>query len=267
VILLFYGKDSYRRKQKIDEIIAAYRLKHGDLGVFKADCGDGLEAFDEAVEFLKNQSLFDPLKIVILKSFSGADFKESKRVKELKALVAIYKDSKNTIIFSAENKPGADFKFLLSEDIKTQEFPELDEAGMTKFIKNEALKRDLRLDNNQIFLLKESFEEDTWGLVTELDKLSLSGGSFFIEKRSQIPEYFQTLNIFKFGKTVNHRLWALEALLSQLREDPARVFNSLSYGRAPIDQKKWLEILADYDVAVKSGKLDYEEVLTDLAIS
>jgi DNA polymerase III delta subunit len=267
VILFFYGRDSYRRKQKVDEIILAYRLKHDGLGVFKIDLEDDVAAFEEVVEFLRNQSLFDPLKIAVIKNFSGADFKASKKTKELKDFVERERSSKNTVIFSSEKKPGAEFKFLLSDDIKDQEFAELDEEGTMKFIKNEALKRGFQLNDEQVFLLEESFGEDTWSLVTELDKLSLSGRNFLVEKHSQTPEYFQTLNIFKFGKSINHRLWALEILLSQLREDPGRVFNSLPYGRAPIDQKKWLEILADYDVAVKSGKFDYEEVLTDLAIS
>lgn len=265
--MLFYGPDSYRRKQKTDEIIAAYRQKHGDLGVFRADLEDDLQAFDDAVEFLRNRSLFDPLKIVVLKNFSGADFKAGKKIKELKELVALYKNSRDTVILSADSKPGADFKFLFETDIKSQEFEELGEAGLTKFIKNEAAKRGLELKDDQISLLKDNFGVDTWSIATELDKLSLSGEGLSLRRRSQAPEYFQALNVFKSGRSLNHKLWALEALLSQLREDPARIFNSLPYGRPPIDQKKWLNMLADYDVAVKSGKLDYEEVLTDLAIS
>ncbi|HOF50273.1 MAG TPA: hypothetical protein PLH22_01110 [Candidatus Colwellbacteria bacterium] len=266
MVLLFYGRDSYRRKRKIDEILEAYRDKRGNLGVFKADLEDNIEAFDQSVEFLKNQSLFDPLKIVVFKNFSSSLFKVSKRTKELKELVNLHKDSKDTLIFSAETKPTADPKFFFDEGIKSQEFEELDDDGILKFIKSEALKRGLKLKDDQVFLIKDNFGNDTWSISTELDKLSLSGEKTFLEKRADLPEYYQALNVFKSGRSIGHRLWALESMLSQLKEDPARIFNGLSYGRPPMEQKKWLDLLADYDVAVKSGKLDYEEVLTDLAI-
>lgn len=266
MILLFYGPDSYRRKQKTDEVVAAYRLKHGGLGIGKFDLADNLDDFEKAVEFLKNQSLFDPLKIAVMNNFSGTVFKTFKKIKDLKEFTALYKDSKNTIIFSSDAKPGADFKFFFDKEIKTQEFPELQEDKLLQFIKNESVKIGLELSNEQMILLKDNFGPDTWGLATELDKIGLMK-DIAVARETKLPEYFQTLNIFKFGKTLNHKLWALEILLSGLREDPARIFNSLSYGRFPMDQKKWLITLADYDISVKSGKLDYEEVLTDLAIS
>ncbi|HOB89800.1 MAG TPA: hypothetical protein PKG74_00505, partial [Candidatus Colwellbacteria bacterium] len=137
MVLLFYGRDAFRRKQKIDEILGAYRDKRGNLGVFKADLEDNIEAFDEAIDFLKNQSLFDPLKIVVFKNFSSSLFKASKRTKDLKELINLHKDSKDTLIFSAETKPTADFKFFFDEEVKSQEFEELDDAGILKFIKSE----------------------------------------------------------------------------------------------------------------------------------
>ena len=49
------------------------------------------------------------------------------------------------------------------------------------------------------------------------------------------------------------------------QEEPVKIFNIMaSLSRLP---KELLQEFADYDVKVKSGKLDYEEVLVDLALS
>jgi hypothetical protein len=62
------------------------------------------------------------------------------------------------------------------------------------------------------------------------------------------------------GKEVSGRLRALETLLAQ--SDPAaKIFNIL----ASQWKEKTLQI-ADYDFAVKSGKLEYEEAVLDLVL-
>jgi len=58
-------------------------------------------------------------------------------------------------------------------------------------------------------------------------------------------------------------LVALEIILSDRKDDPARVFNSLAYRLGSEGEAR---LYADYDVAVKSGKLEYEEVLLELAL-
>ena len=55
--------------------------------------------------------------------------------------------------------------------------------------------------------------------------------------------------------------WALETMLA-LSDPPAKIFNILA--------SQWAEKtphMAEYDLAVKSGKVDYEEALVDLLIS
>ncbi len=60
------------------------------------------------------------------------------------------------------------------------------------------------------------------------------------------------------------KIEALEELFFA-REEPAKIFNILA-SRNYLSPEM-LKKLADYDVAVKSGKMDYDEVLVDLALS
>ncbi len=76
-------------------------------------------------------------------------------------------------------------------------------------------------------------------------------------------DYFALMNGLKYGKTAKARLIALELILSERRDDPARVFNGIAYR---LSSQSEAEKFANYDVLVKSGKADYEEVLLDLAL-
>ncbi len=59
------------------------------------------------------------------------------------------------------------------------------------------------------------------------------------------------------------KITALERLFIG-QEEPVKIFNILaSQNRLPIGL---IQKLADYDAMVKSGRIDYEEVLLDLAL-
>ena len=73
---------------------------------------------------------------------------------------------------------------------------------------------------------------------------------------------FRVTSRFLNSRNYWEKLKDLEKLFLQ-KEAPAYIFNSLSYrasGRAAVR-------LADYDISIKSGGLDYEEALTDFLIS
>ena len=56
------------------------------------------------------------------------------------------------------------------------------------------------------------------------------------------------------------RLSAMTKLLE--REDAAKLFNVLA-SQVDVQDKN---LMADYDVAIKSGRLEYEEVLTEFVL-
>ena len=74
---------------------------------------------------------------------------------------------------------------------------------------------------------------------------------------------FSTINQMRNSKNIASRLSLLEELLSR-SEDPAMIFNIMAV--SPFADKAWKEKIADYDVAVKSGKLEYDEALLDMIL-
>ncbi len=254
MIILLYGSDSYRRLEKLNEIIEAYRSRHSGLSYERIDLGDD-DALQRIKEFLASRSIFDNTRLAVLDGLiSGFGA-------ELKEILKKYIDDKDTtIVINIPKKPPVAYKFLL--DCQTQEFPQLSGEKLKLFIRKIALINGVGMDNKTLVAIMEMFGGDTWGIATEIEKLSLSGGGGSYSKPS--TDYFPLINTIKRGRSIKDRLIALELILSDRGDDPVRVFNSIAYHSLG---KREADRLADYDVSVKSGKMEYEEALLDLTIN
>jgi DNA polymerase III delta subunit len=277
MIIYLYGPDSYRRQQKLKEIIADYKKKHSAFAMERLDL-EKVEDWDKLKDFVKARSLFDELKLGIVENYREL---EDGQLKEFAVLLKENLNAKEPILILLDDKaPNKDFKFLLEGPVSTkasagktvlsQEFEIYTGQKFTAFAQMEAKKRGINLDRESQELLARFYEGNTWGLITELDKLALLNEKQItkeiLEKHVEVS---LPVNIFSLlGQIVNTerisvRLSILEELFFR-SQDPGMIFNLYSsFIRNPEDKIK----MADYDVAVKSGKLEYEEVLTDLVIT
>jgi len=262
MVIYLYGPDSYRRKEKEKEIISKYKEKHLSVTVDKFE----LESEDDFLSFknfLKNQSLFDVFKMAVVypvttrssKSSSGNGVYPSAEAEyDKRDLIEILKNnsqSNNVILISAGEDLPKEFNFLLEPPVLCQEFNPPTPSQLENFIKQEAQKRKIAVSGAVINgLIKNN--NDLWGVVNDLNKLELGGS---LDENPFIPHFFVLLNRVK-----RRDLAALELLLKD--HDPAKIFNILASQAR--DSKKQL---ADYDAAIKSGKLGYEEALLDLMIN
>jgi len=260
MIIFLHGPDDYRRREKKKAIVAEFRKKHGGLGLESFDLARENDAVRFA-DFSRSQSLFEPEKFAVLENLyeeGEKDFapvlKEAAKVKYL------------TVLISEREKTNANFPFLAGKSaaVKAQKFEHLKGKEWEAFVLKQAAARELTLNPAVLRFLARAYEGDSWRLVTEFEKLALLGsavsekdlGSFGIEIA---PDFWGTVNGIKDFE-LNVRLASLEKLLAR-NEPVQKIFNMLLYG--------WpdkLARLAQYDVAIKSGKLDYEEVLVDLVI-
>ncbi len=260
MVILLYGPESYSRSKKILEIVdAKLKTQYIILERFDFEEDNGYLKFKD---FLSARSMFNPKKIGILDN--AFETKEKKEFK--KTIEALIEDKETLLIIVSDTKPPASFAFLLDkrEDklLTNQYFADFKKGEeLRSFIKKEAAVRSIDLKKEEIEAIEDAYGNNVWALVTELDKLALQTKRDIQSGSSS--DYFKTINAFKAGKTVKDRILNLEILLSERGDEPAKIFNMLGFGFATsglIDQ------LADYDVMVKSGKLDYEEVLLDLAL-
>ncbi len=267
MIIFLYGPDSYRRQEKLKEYVERYEAKYNALSLshFYLNQESGLEKLKD---FSKSQSLFESSRVCVV---WGIGDLEGKGEKDLINLLKENLKSKDlTLIINEGKKPTKEFNFLLKEPVISNKFENLSGNELQDFLEKEIKKREIVLDKESQNLLMAAYSGDTWGLVTELDKLSLLDGKKINKKILENHlDIFLPVNIYdviykmRDSKSAGARLSLLEELFSR-SEDPAMIFNITAI--SSYADKKWKESVADYDAAIKSGKLEYQEALLDLIL-
>ena len=260
MLIFLYGPDSYRRGLKQKEILEKYKAKHSALTIDRFDLSEGEEEEKERCEdFLKNRSLFDSHKLAVITSPFLSD-----------ANLRMHANDANIILLLVSDKaPPEEWQWLLEKPVISQEFELLTGSAWKRFINQEIVDRKLTLDSQIINALATVYQGDSWGLVTELDKLALL--NIGTSDVPNIDAMLRTSDVQNIGfidliKTISWRgnlstkIPALEMLLHN--EDHGKVFNILA---AFTSGAKKIQ-MADYDVAIKSGKLDYETALIDFVL-
>ncbi len=276
MLIFLYGPDSYRRQKKANFFIAEYRNKHSNLSLDYFDLGIPDE-FLRLREFSSQMLIFsaiggsalggDNKKLAVLKDAFAADLKNLREF--LKKYV---KDEDLTILISEENSP-VELKSVISKAHSVEKFELLEGDKWKSFIQKQAKERNINLIPQAVIFLSKAFKDDVWGLINELDKISLIFGGKLINTTdfkkisdygNELPDIYSFINAVSGNWPIQEKVVSLEKLFIA-NEEPAKTFNYMASSR-------WLPLelikrLADYDVMVKSGKIDYEEVLVDLALS
>lgn len=266
MLIFLYGSDTYRRSHKVNEIVAQAKAKYPDLSCARFDLEESDKAFLDLQEFVHQVSMFSPKKMAVVHSFLQHDDKKSVAI-FLKSLLEI-KDTMVILVEDSAPRATSPFSFLLKAPVTSQAFEELSSAQAQAFAEKEAEARGLALTPGALAFLLTLFSKDTWGFIMALDMLVLAGTHFdedavrALYSRDLPQNFFATLMAFERGNT-SQKLSALEALLFA-GEEPAKIFNMLA-SRAKTSES--LRRFADYDISVKSGQLEYEEVLLELVIS
>ncbi|MEK7612021.1 MAG: hypothetical protein AAB407_01645 [Patescibacteria group bacterium] len=245
MLIHLYGPDAYQRSQKERQIVATYEKKYGHAPerFVLSEKND----YARLLSFLESQSLFSP------KGFAIVSEVEPENAKLIKTLVA---NESKTLLIIAEKKLSKEFAFLLKDPVQSQEFPELKGTELSSFIRKEAKKQNVEVSDAQVASLALLCGSDTWGIVHELEKLSLGGAT---PNGEAGKDFFPLIQGFMRG-TLGSRLSSLEWLLQN--NDPVAIFNVSTSLATPIQKIR----MANYDVAIKSGKLEYEEALLDLIL-
>ena len=270
MIIHLYGKDSYRRNKNTNTLLRAYKKKHEFIDVFSFDLEERGITWKNVKDFLNQPSMFVDSKVAVVRE-GGAVAKEDEK-EWAKFLKKHLTTPKTFVLISNESKPKKLYDFLLKLPVQSQEFSELEGQKLELFLKKEMADRELSfLPDAWNFFIRfiEASEEKSWRAVNELQKLrfvqsknptSLQELKKVIQWQEKEAPYLAARQILG-SLGAYQKLGMLERLLLQ-KHAPAYIFNSLGFqarGEKAI-------LLADYDVSVKSGGLEYEEALTDFVL-
>jgi DNA polymerase III delta subunit len=259
MVIFLYGPDSYRRDQKKRWYTSEFQKKYSAHGVEHVD----LESGDPAPLSLaaRSRSLFEPAKLIVLTNAFEITPKKLQT-----ALEPFLKDKQLNALMAADKKPEKAMAFLLEKPVISVEFDYPKEgAAWLKFVRDEAAAQKADLEPAALALLARTYEKDSWGLVTELQKLAGAGKKLAAADLAALgvevaPDFFPLIQTLRSAR-LSDRFAALARLFRD-NEPAAKIFNLIS---ALWPQKT--PQFAAYDRAVKMGKMDYEEALTDLLIS
>lgn len=251
MLLYLYGPDSYRRGKALrDKIVGPYQKKYPDGVTEQFYCSQDGEV-ERLKEFVSTQGLFAKTKLGVIYEANDAE----KGLSEI--LKNALDDKATTLVVIADKKLPKEFDFLLKDPVSSYSFESLSGSQFTAFLKKEVGAQELKVSDAVIRTTGEQYEGDSWGAITELQKLAFGASA---EARANIPDFFPLIQTLKSGSTQS-RLKALWHVLEN--NEPAVVFNMLaSLVGAAVKIK-----MANYDVAIKSGKLEYEEALFDFVLT
>lgn len=258
MIIFLFGPDDYRRKQKKQELVAEFLKKRSEQGIGYFDLAEE-DASAKFEAFLENQSLFEDAKFaVVLNAF------EIEPARLAKTISPFIESKMTTLLLSEREKPVKALAFLMKKPAISQEFKNLTGAFFERFAVLEAEKNGVSLDAAAARHLAAVFAGDSWGLVTEIEKLAALKPK--ITKRDldvfdlEIAPAYWPMVMGVRSSDVRNRLAALETIFAS-GDPPAKIFNILA--------SQWREKtheMAEYDFAVKSGKLEYDDALLSLVL-
>jgi DNA polymerase III delta subunit len=238
------------------------------------------EGWTRARDFLVQPALFVESKVLVLREAAREE-----HVAHHELIRREISSPKTFVIISDSEGPTPEFAFLLKESFQTHQFQELGDRDFGQFLLQEARARKLLFDDAawQYFLRfvlqtkndtdpkmkKVENGERLWRAIMELEKISLLAG----DKRVTLADvtrhleftaqknFYDLVGIILRGRDKKIRLTALEELLSS-DFDPARIFNTLGF----FANGAVAATLAQKDIRVKSGALDYESALLEFVI-
>ena len=258
MIIFLYGPDDYRRVQKKRDLIAEFSAKRSAQGIGVFDLAEE-NGFADLAEFLENQSLFEPRKFALLENAFESD------ADVLAKTIRPFLESETvTVLISEREKSVKALAFIMKKPAIVQEFKNLAPDLLARFALDEAKRNGLALEAPAARHLAAAFAADSWGLAMEIQKLSalklkMGDRDLDVFDFEIAPAYWPLLMGVR-SSDLRNRLMALETLFES-GDPPPKIFNILA--------SQWREKthqMAEYDFAVKSGKLEYDDALLALVL-
>jgi len=171
MIIFLYGKDTYRMRQKFNEIVEQYKKVHkSGLSLKYLDFSEKNALFSDFKDGFRQASMFKEKKLILtINPFSSISFKES-FLEQGKSFL----DSDDLIVFYQEgeiDKRTSLFKFLL-KNAKCQEFKSLTGQKLRAWLKKEFQEYKTDIELNALEKLIDYAGSDLWALSNESKKLA-----------------------------------------------------------------------------------------------
>ena len=170
MIYLLHGPDTYSSRQKLREIIRAFQEKAGGgVGFTRVDAAEEPEAVSRVG---RTPSLFAPRELLVIENASAAPAAE---IAHIERQLPSWAENRNITVVFWEGDAAAGKSPLVAKiqkrAVKSQAFPLLAPAAVSRWLEREAGRRGLKLPPGERRLLAAAHGADLWALSGELEKI------------------------------------------------------------------------------------------------
>jgi DNA polymerase-3 subunit delta len=172
MFILIYGKDNFRARQKLKEIVQKYQ-KGAQLGLFSDILSSGDLRFQDFKDELWQSPMFKEPRIIILRNaFSNLEFK-TEFVKQSKNLAG-GNDNSKLFIFCEEKDSFLtnDLLNFFKKQGKIYKYDFLTGADLGRWVKKEISGLGTDISPSALALLAKSVGSDLWRMSSEIKKLA-----------------------------------------------------------------------------------------------
>ena len=167
MLIFLYGQDTYRSRQKLNEIIERYKKIHkSGLSLIFFDFKE--DSFEDFRDAFKSFSMFKEKKLMVLKNL----FFNSKIENDfLKNLREISRPKEIILIYEEEIDENTPLAKELKKEAKFQKFNLLEGIFLKNWVKREFQKYSARIEPEALNLLLDFVGNDLWQMENEIKKL------------------------------------------------------------------------------------------------
>lgn len=289
MIILIYGKDTYRSRERLNEIRESYNLKNKSGMNERFLDGKNL-SFEEFRNEILGLSFFNEKKLIIVQNvFSNRYLREE--------IAKSVFETENIIIFHEEGKvlkKDILYKFLIKVKAKIEEYNLLERRDLEAWVKKEVLKNKGTITQEAVGLLCDYIQSDLWRQKNEIQKLIAYNNNIDEKSVKLLVNINVELDIFKTVNAIarNDKANAIKLIRKHLEKGEA-VFPMLAliarqfklmlvykvdgkagfYGLSSLAQKFSIEDLKriyakilEIDSKIKTGKIDEKMAIETLIL-
>lgn len=172
MLYLLYGKDTFRSRRNLHEILDALEKKNKKAALYRINAENAGE--ESLARLLRSDDLFGQKFIVIFEQMFTSEWQ-----KLLFENAKTMADSLNIYILFEENISAPIAKKIGRLAQKVQKFDFLKESELKSWIIKEANSRSLSLSDQELTILISSFNSNLWAMNGALELKQLGGDIYY----------------------------------------------------------------------------------------
>jgi len=252
MLIFLYGQDTYRSRQKLNEIINHYKKIHKSGLNLKYFDGKNL-SFQDFKDEIRSVSMFAEKKLAVLKNtFLNKNFKEN-FLRDSKE----FAESKDIVLFYEEEEFSGDklFKFL-KKYAKSQEFKPLQSQKLKNWVKKGFDDYGIEIREEALEKLINFVGSDLWQMANEIKKL------VSYKLKCPNPEISQRdIELLVKPKIENDIFKTIDAIASKNKKQALDLIHKhLEKGDTPLYLLSMINFQFRNLLIVKSSRFGYEKL-------